>query len=66
MRARRTSSRQLARLEDHLRLGVEAGDLGVRVALEQAPGRLAGAEPELEDPPGAKGIASIVASWSSS
>ena len=42
---------ELARLEDHLRAGVEPGDLRRRDSAREPPGRLAGAEAELEDPP---------------
>src|SRR3954453_22046956 len=39
----------LAHPVDHVRVGVEPDHPGVRLGLEQEPGRLAGAHPELED-----------------
>ncbi len=46
---------ELACLEDHLRARVEPGDADVGEAVEQALGRLRGAEPELEHPRGLEG-----------
>ena len=43
---------QLARLEHHLRLRVEPGQLRVRVARQEPSRRLAGAHPELQHPAG--------------
>ena len=56
----------LAGPEDHVRARVEPGDLRVRVCLEQAPRRLSGADPEVEDGAGGNGTAFTAASCSRS